>query len=165
MSAKRFIFAEAALADELGLPQKNLRAVRTGELTRGEHWQHVANEVRYSEDGRARLFGALNLAPPAGYLAPKNPAEPPPAGSNGTGPAAAAAAAAPPRHGDVRELVCIRLFPLNKRILAAKLGGLEVRVRVADNRNITLGMALRCRLIGGDLWELARPLPRWRGKW
>lgn len=156
MSANRFVLTEAALSIELGLPQKNLRSVRGAQLTRGQHWQHVANEVRYSAEGRAALLTALNVAEPVKDLAPKkSPEEASPIPP----------ASIPPRPGDVRELVCVRTYPLNHRIVLARLGPQKVRVRLADSRNIIAGMSLTCRLLKGDLWELARKLPRWRAKW
>jgi hypothetical protein len=99
-----------------------------------------------------------DLAAPVGYSAPKKsaerPAQPRPP-----------ARVAPPRPGEVRELVCLRTYALNKRIVLAKFGAAEVRVRVRDSANLTAGLTMQCRFLSADLWELAQRLPRWRGKW
>lgn len=180
MTAANYPHAEHALAAELGLAQKDLRDVR-GDLERGADWQHVGKEVRYSATGRARLLEALKITPAAAPedSAPKNSAGPGPVPS--TPPATpvppelaaaraqllgvlhlAAAQAAP---ADVAELIVVRVYPLNRRIVLAARDGARVRVRVPNSKNLVPGMAMKCRHRDGDLWELAQRLPRWRGKW
>lgn len=99
------------------------------------------------------------LAQAAEKNAPAAPLPPEPA----TAPAPAVLA--PPQPGEERELQFVRSYPLNKRILLARLGALEVRVRVACSDNFRTGMTLKARLVGADLWELAQRAPRWPGKW
>lgn len=156
-----FVHQERALAESLGLAQKDLRSVRTDELTRGTDWQTVRGEVCYSQTGHARLLALLKVSTsataPEAHSAPKNSAEPtPPPAETPPDPAPADAA--------VRPLECVRTFPLNRRIVQARCDGQLVRVRVRDSANFTTGMTMLCRLIDGDLWELAQRLPRWRGK-
>ena len=153
MIPSRFVHSEAALVKSLGLARKKISSLRGSGLVRGTDWANDGGEVRYSADGLARLLGLLGLEPsapaelpPAEDLAPKDPA---PSG----------AADAP------RELVCVRTYPLNRRIVQARDGELLLRVRVRDSAHITPGMTLSCSHVSADLWELATRLPRWKGKW
>ena len=166
-----FVHQERALAESLGLPQKDLRGVRTDELTVGVDWKNIRGEVCYSDAGRIRLLDALKISDVVAAVdsAPKNSFEPcaldlERAALLGvlSGRAALAPVLAP---GACRTLECVRIFPLNRRIVQARRDGQLVRVRVRDSINFIAGMAMPCRLIDGDLWELAQRLPRWKGKW
>lgn len=71
---------------------------------------------------------------------------------------------AAPGPGPVVELTVLRRV-LNPRILLATDGAGVLRVRVRDSANFMPGMRIPVRHIQGDLYELARPCPRSRGRW
>jgi hypothetical protein len=148
LNAPTFIHAEADLVAALGLARALVRDVRTEQLTRGTHWQHVAGAVRYSDEGRDRLHLILKAEPQKNLA--EIPAEP---------------GAEPAEPSGLRELVCLRTYTMNRRIVQAQLGEEIVRVRVKDSAKLTAGMVMRCTHVQADMWELAQPLPRWRGKW
>lgn len=182
-----FQHTERGLLASLGLAKKMVRDVRVAQLARGVDWQHLGNEVRYSDAGRAKLLAALHASPapvaattpPPDYSAPKNSPEPAatplaaavastpePAAEPGHAPAAEPV---PPvgtlQRADVHELVVVRLFARNRRIILARYQDREdARVRVKDSRKLRAGMTLRCSYIEGDLWEIAQRLPRWPGR-
>lgn len=148
MNASPFTHAEADLVAALGLARAVVRTVRSEQLTRGTHWHTIAGEVRYSDEGRTLLFSILKAEPQ------KNLAEirPDPG-------------AEPAEPGGPRELVCVRTYTMNRRIVQARLGDEIVRVRVKDSAKLIEGMTMRCSHVQADMWELVQPLPRWRGKW
>ena len=180
MSGDRFIHAEQDLADALGIPQKKLRVLRQDELDATRDWSHVGAQVRYSEEGRAKLLGLLKADLPSPHSAPnaaasraKNfvpvlalaPVEAP--GDGGVALAAhTLAVLTRPFPGDVEMLTCVKCYRPNIRKLEAKRAdGAIVLVRVRDNRNLRPGMAMKCRYGDGRIWELAQRLPRFPGKW
>lgn len=175
MSATLFLHAERDLAEALGIPQKKLRSVRQDDLTVDRDWATVGGEVRYSEDGRAALLAALKITPPAEHSAPKNsPGDVPPppraepdGGEHGFALAPGTLAALlRPAPGTPEDLVCVKCYAPNRRMLEAKRkNGDAVLVRVKDNRNLKPGMTMKCRFAEGRMWELAQRLPRWPGKW
>ena len=153
MKPSEFLHTEADLVRELALARKKIAALRADVLVRGVDWAHEGGEVRYSAFGREKLMALLKVP------APEDSAPNPP-------PPADLPADHPPRPGDVRDLVCVRTYPLNHRIIQARLGETLVRVRVRESAKFTPGMTgLRCRFVGADLWDLARPGPRAKGKW
>lgn len=164
MSEEPNQLGEAELSEQLGVNRAQLRTVRTTDLERGSDWNHVAGAIQYTKAGLEKVLRLLKISrpappapaapPPAEHSAPKNPPE---AGTP-------AAPPAPPAPGDVRELVMLQTFH-NPRIVLARLGDAEVRVRVKDSAKLIRGMKMKCRLLQGDLWSLAQPLPRRRGKW
>lgn len=158
---EQYVHAEADLTSELGLARADVREVRSTQLEREIDWKHVRGAVRYTASGWAKLRSLLKISvgatPAAPDLAPKNSDELAP-------PVPAAAAPPAPTAGEVRELVMVRTWR-NPRIVQARLGAVLVRVRVRDNAKLTVGMVMRCALVDADLWELAQPLPKRRGKW
>lgn len=152
--------AESDLADQSGLAHDALKATRAEILRRGTDWELVKGRVRYTHAAMSRTLTYLKICDEA------PPAELPPAGP------AAAAHSAPnppgkknPAVGDVRELTCTKRCAPNRRMVLATLEGAEQRVKVRDNNNLVAGMKMQCRLIQGNLWDLAQRLPRWRGRW
>lgn len=151
MSADPFIHGERELVASLGLSQKAVRAVRAEDLDRTVDWETIGGEVRYSDVGRSKLLGVLKISSEA--AAPAAPEDPAPA----------AAARAP---GALEDLVCVKCYKPNRRMLEARtVGGDVVLVRVKDNVNLLPGMTMPCRFEAGRIWTLARRLPRHRGKW
>lgn len=167
-----FKHAERVLVAELGLTQKQLRAIRADELTNGRDWSTVAGEVRYSDEGRSRLLAILKIssepsappAPPAAatppeHSAPKNSVEPVPAPSGPPPPVATL-------RGTVEALTVHKVYAPNRSIMEGRRAhGEIVLVRARDNRKFKRGMTMSCRFAQGRLWELNQPLPRYPGKW
>lgn len=151
--AQKFTYVERDLATEFGLAPSILKTARKG-LGRDIDWAVIRGFISYSEEGRARLMVALKITAKASEAA--DPVPPPPA------PAEEAPRAAEPV---VEELICLKRYPINRRIVEAKRGPEVVRVRLRDNVNMRPGMAMRCRQVDGTLWELVQKLPRWPGKW
>ncbi len=61
---------------------------------------------------------------------------------------------------------------LNRTLLVAYKPGTDpnnpnnlVSVRVRSNHNFLPHMKLRVRPVGGTIYDLVGPLPRWRGRW
>ena len=179
MTPSKFLHPEAALADTLGLPRKKISALRGSALVRGEHWQHTGGEVRYSDAGRALLLTGLGVtasAPAADSPPNTPPPAPPPADPPGAPPAVPPPTPPvgptpptpepPPKPGDEANLEVIRTYPLNRRIVLARLAdGREACVRVRDSGHLLAGMTMRCRFVAAGRWDLAQRLPRWKGKW
>jgi hypothetical protein len=127
--------------------------------------EHIGAQLAHTLTHSAPKNSSEPASPPV-PLAPPGPSAP------GGQPAAVTPAASPtppdlgpPRPGDQRELVCVRTYPLNRRIVLATLGTAEVRVRLRDSANLRPGMRLTCRFLQADLWELATRCPRFPGKW
>jgi hypothetical protein len=176
MTPSKFAHSESALVSSLGLPRKKISALRGSALVRGVDWAHTAGEVRYSDAGRAKLHELLAIPAPAVAedLAPKDPTSPPFYGVLNSAEDLATALAPlppddppdhPPRPGEIRVLVCVRTYPLNRRVVQARLGETLVRVRMRTSEHFVPAMELKARFVGADLWELAQRLPRWKGKW
>lgn len=153
--------AESDLADQSGLAHDALKATRAEILRRGTDWELVKGRVRYTQAAMSRTLSYLKICDEAPA------AEPPP-----PGPAAAAHSAPNPAGqkitaaaGELRELVVTKRCAPNRRMVLATLEGAEQRVKVRDNINLIAGMKMQCRLIQGNLWDLAQRLPRWRGRW
>lgn len=181
MSPPLFTHPERDLATRFGLPLEKIRGVRAAGCVRGTDWQREANEIRYSEVGLAKLTAALGLA--TGSAAATDPE--PDAGPAAlcqvlTARAVAINAAAMAQKnsapnatecaltaGAEHELVVVRTYALNRRIVLAKLklGNQPARVRVRDSGKLTPGMIMRCVFVELDLWNLNQRLPRHRGRW
>lgn len=176
MTGDHYPHQERELAAAAGLSQDDLKKIRRRLLTRGRDFDTVGGFVCYTAAAAVAIWHEVGLdlagAPRPADSATNNPPEekisaadeaPSPAAE--PAPPSAAAEAVPPAAGDLRELVCVKRFFPNTRLLGATYLGQTVRVKVRDNKNFVAGMKLQCRLEQGDLWVLAQRLPRWRGKW
>lgn len=67
--------------------------------------------------------------------------------------------------GDVLEAIVTFPRYKNVRIVGAAIEGAAIRIRVRNSRHFVKGMKAPVRCIDGDLFELTRPCPRWRGRW
>lgn len=154
-----FVYTERDLADKIGITAKAARELRRDLLEQDIDWQRNTTGIFYSPSGVARVLAALKISvdaavfllrqgpPPAQKIAPDSRVEAKDAAAYG-------------------EAVCLRTYPLNARIVLARLGESDVRIRVADSKNFVSGMILPIRRIeGSELWELTRKAPRFRGKW
>lgn len=174
MSPDTFTHVERVLVGELGLTQKQLRSIRADELVNGLDWSSVSGEVRYSDEGRAKLFFILKIS------AEPPPLPPPPAPSADPAPEHSAPkksgdSAAPPAgplppvatlRGTIETLTVHKVYAPNRSIIEGRRDCSEiVLVRVRDNRKFRRGMAMSCRFAQGNLWELNQPMPRYYGKW
>lgn len=186
MNGSTFTHGERSVSDRLGLDLKKLRAVRSASLTRGADWQQVAGEVRYSESGLDRISASLGATPPE-YSAPKKLPDSAPAElatprtalvtlldhrlanlvTCGTTCTSARREPPPanPEPGALHELLVLRVYTRNHRIVLAQFGDQEARIRVRDNSKLAPGMTVQCSYVERDLWDIAQRLPRWKGKW
>lgn len=155
-----FTHFESVLASRMGVNRQILREKRKA-ATEGEHWSWVGgNRVCWSEAGLVWLENALR--------APRNDrgVDPSPESSTaGNEQDAHAALAKPAQKTAVRQFSVVRTFLSNPRLLLATDGLNMVRVRVRNSAGFVKDMLIPCRPVHDDVWELARPCPRWRGKW
>lgn len=174
MNPDLFPHAERVLVAELGVQQKQLRAIRADELTNGRDWSSVSGEVRYSDAGRLRVYAVLKISaepsappepprapavPPVEHSAPKNSVEPAPPPADPRPPVATL-------RGTVETITVHKVYAPNRSILEGKRTCDEiVLIRVRDNRKFKRGMTMSCRFAQGRLWELNQPLPRFPGRW
>ena len=141
---------ESELAKRLGISRDSVAGHRKRALTRGEDWRKAGRVIVYTESGAERLIKLV------GVTIPPDEKKSPTAPSNG--------------HSE-EELTFIQgNFP-NRRIIKAKRkSGELVMVRVRSSKNFRPNdhrgepMTLPARQESG-MWVLARPLPRWPGKW
>jgi hypothetical protein len=166
---------EANLPAMLGINRDGLRNLRT-KLTEGEDWILKKKRVRYSNAGVDRLRGLLNLPIPTPATATE--ADDVTADANvpvSKKTAPAANAAQPDGNAEVVTLHVWQTVK-NPRILEAYLPGTDpkfrkniVRVKVRDSKNFMRfvhekPMELKARHLNADLYELATPCPRYRGR-
>jgi len=177
-----FTHFESVLASRMGVNRQILREKRKA-ATEGEHWSWVGgNRVCWSEAGLVWLENALRAprndrgvdpSPESSTAgneqgAPRNDrgVDPSPESSTaGNEQDAHAALAKPAQKTAVRQFSVVRTFLSNPRLLLATDGLNMVRVRVRNSAGFVKDMLIPCRPVHDDVWELARPCPRWRGKW
>lgn len=157
MSDSVFIHAEAALVETLGLSRKEVRAIRTAELSDGVDWKHEGGQIRYSDGGRERLLDLLKIS--AQSTPPAEPSDAEAAEPDVVLSPVAPDPRAPAKPNEEHELLITKKF-LNRGIVQAKHGAAFVRVRVKDSRTLHPGTFIRCQLIEGDLWRMTQRLPR-----
>lgn len=147
---------ESALPGKLGVKNRaHLRTLRAG-LLPGIDFAFVKKRVAYSHSGLEKLRAALTLPPEK--TAPE---------ANGT-------------HSEpLPEPVTLCVWKcqlINKKLILAYPADQEprpeniVRVRVKTAEKFMRfvngkPMELKARLVQGDLYELATPCPRWKGRW
>lgn len=161
MDLNHFSIPEADLPGMLGIGRDELRGLRQ-HLADGVDWAFLKKQVRYTPDGVNRLRSILKLPlEPVASIAE----EPGLDDSKKTAPA--------------EELVTLLVWQRvrNSRILEAYLPGSDpahrhniLRVRVRDSKNFVRmvngkPMELKARHLNADLYELATPCPRWKGRW
>jgi hypothetical protein len=155
-----FTASEKNLVSLLGVPRAELRRLRM-ELIEGEDWTMAGNTVRYSESGIKKTRAALEL--PQEAASNKIPVNQPAMSAEAAdGPVPIESA---PIKNPAEKTFRVRQTVANHKILLATDGVSQIRVRVHSSVNFLPGMAIPCRHIKDDLWELARRCPRWRGRW
>lgn len=154
------IFIESRLAELTGVIQERWAKVRV-KLRRGEDWDLVGNQVRYSAAGLDAALVRLGLAKKtaAGALE----------GLDGLEVAALRAEAVAPAASEAEqdlEVAVVRRFPMNPHLLECTLKGALILVRVRSQEHFLKGMEVPVRLpAGANVWELGRKAPRFQGRW
>lgn len=143
--------AEQRLADVLGVKVACLRSARKARLERGVDWDLSDRRVVYAAKAIPALLEVLGLAdktPPLDELT---------------------RASADPPAPDMVELIYDEAACRNWRnphLLAGRTTeGAVCRVEVRERVNFRDGMILPCQHVEADLYRLARPGPRWPGRW
>lgn len=141
---------EAELSKKLGINRESVAARRKRFLTRSEDWYKAGRTIVYSKIGAERLIKTVGVSLPVKEEK----------------------ALTAPSNGHSEEMLTFIQggFP-NRRIIKAKRkNGELVMVRVKSSENFTSKdhrgepMTFPARQEGG-IWAIARPTPRWRGKW
>ena len=179
-SQKGFPHRESNLAEQLGVSRGTLRDLRGTLLTEDHDWKTLKKRTCLSDAAVRKLDDHLN---PLKNGAPAfvQDAQPPPLPAPASADAASASAATPgpipeglveAKNGTEVFLVVYRANFRNHRLIEAHLPGADPleqaniqRVRVGSSANFIKGMVIPCRHLEADYWELARPCPRWRGRW
>jgi len=146
------MITERQLSEELGVSRQ---VVRNARRALGLEFAAAKNSTVLAQDEADAVRGYVGC-PPADKNAPPTGQEP-----GVTVVDDQVSAAAP---GQVIALRCLRRV-LNPHILLATDGVAVMRVRVRHSENFMPGMSLPVRHIQGDLYELARPCPRSKGRW
>lgn len=147
-----FVHGELELAEATGVSVKVLQRTRVKFLKQGEHWDLQAMRVAYTKNGCALVLEKISGRPldEPGLAAAlkKSRLETEPAGP------------APVR-------ACITKFYPNPWLMQVKLAGGElVNVRVKETKNLKRGMDVPLRWNErACVYELARRLPRYPGRW
>lgn len=149
--------SEADFAEQAGAPRDLVRQIRQKDLREGEDWLRQGRDVYLTPGGAVKLMGLLI----------------PPHVSKASGSASQQAEAVKigdqltPIEQTSPDAVTLRVRHVvkNPRMILATDGQAVLRVRVADSKNFLPGMAIRCRHIQADLYELATACPRSRGRW
>ena len=140
---------EGTLARQLGVTRIRLRTLRTSLplLLRDDY---IEKPMRYSDAGEKKLCAAFNLPWPTPIQEVSLPLE---------------------KEQPLIELVARRI-PANTAIVLCDPIEPDfgqdrrlVRVKVRSSKNFIPGMRLPVRHLQDDLYELARPCPRWKGIW
>ncbi|MBM4165239.1 MAG: hypothetical protein FJ222_12485 [Lentisphaerae bacterium] len=160
-----YVHVEREVAEKLGLSRATIRAVREKVLVRGRDYDLEGGAVKYTDAGLQRVeleVGAKTAAPST----TPSPAENRRGGEGQDSPPPASKAPEGTLRDDFspQEAVVVRGFR-NLRLIQAEIAGRLVRVRVRNSVNFVKGMRIPVRLLNGDLYELARRCPRWRGRW
>jgi len=179
-SQKGFPHRESNLAESFGVSRGTLRDLRGTLLTEDQDWKTLKKRTCLSDDAVRKLDEHLNSLK-NGAPAFVQDAQPPPLPAPTSADAASPNAATPgpsveslveAKNGAEVFLVVHRANFRNPRLIEAHLPGADPldhaniqRVRVGSSANFIRGMVIPCRHLELDYWELARPCPRWKGRW
>lgn len=152
--ARKFAYAEAKLADTIGVSRTDLRTFRNKSLKRGEDWRKqrkgsYGHWVLFSEEAVKAITEHFGIQ---GAKLDTARIEPPP--SNGTAPQAE------------MPLVKVSAICLNvRRINAVDERGKVFEVLVGNNEVWAIGNPLRVKVseVNKMFWECAHKPPRYRG--
>jgi hypothetical protein len=152
-----FRHGEALLAEVTGLSQKAISAARDTATKRGVHWEMAGRNVAYNAAGVVLVLQVLS-----GLTMDEE-------GNLGGQPVSVIMdnTLLPELRQKAPDTIEGRAhrFYLNRFLLGVALeSGEVVNVRVKSTENFKQGMAVPLRKTNGT-YTLARPLPRWPGKW
>lgn len=152
-----FIHAEGVIAQILGISRHDCKNIREKNLKRGDDWNFVNKEIKYSNDAVRRLLQLLEVSGDVERNVKEKLNLVPKGGKDA--------------EVDYRELVVERTCKNSKIVLVrmeqedGTLGEEILRVRVQDSKNFVKGMRMKCYHIQSDLWEFIGRCPRARGRW
>ena len=143
---------ESELSKKIGVSRSVIKGHRNRLLKHGEHWQKKGRANVYSEEGASLIMEAAGVpTPPDEIKAIVDDSE--------------------AKKGDAEELTYVHAKFANTRVIKARRESGEVVIvrvktsenfRPADHRGNPMTFPARCE---GGVWVIARPLPRWAGKW
>lgn len=173
---KGFPHWETRLAAQLGISRPTIRDLRASFLIPEEDWKISKKRCVFSVAGAQKLKNHLS-ASKNGVNAPDHVTLAPPPARIAAGADNVAALPILEDLADAKNdrptfLQVYRANFLNPRLVEAHRPGTDPleraniqRVRVGSSANFITGMMIPCRHLELDYWELARPCPRWRGRW
>lgn len=145
---------EKQMAVALGIPLRSLREIRKKMLAEKD-WRREGRAVVLNPAGIKKLEEMLELKKKAGEPANEDAVKPQRKGEGkGLG-----------LEGEELTGRVAKIWHSKARVLGVEIAGELLKVRVRTCEKFLLGMEIPIRKIGPDMWELARALPRWRGKW
>jgi len=143
--------SESELSKKLGITRESIAGHRKRNLNKGKDWRKAGRVIVYTQEGAERLMdvvGCVISTDEKETLTEQNKSK------------------------NEEILTFIQGGFPNKRIIKAKRKNGElvmVRVKTSENFRPTdhLGnpMTFPADLDGGNVWNIARSLPRWPGKW
>jgi len=143
---------EDQLAKKIGISRTALKGHRNRILDKDIHWKKAGRVIIYSEEGVSRLMDEVGVHTPKDELK-------------------ATLREVSAKEGDTEELVFVRGGFANDRVIIAKrVNGELVTVRVRTSKNFrpadAKGQTMKFPAKReGSVWMIARPIPRWPGKW
>jgi len=172
-----FAYSETRVADKMGIARATVRTARLTALVEGDDWRMDHHEVIYCAEGVQALLKALGVRIPkkrartAGGMTLEKLLR----NSLAEMPAAPAPTTQAVLWRPLDQVLVVRRLTKNRRILLAEATDAALapkgvryrgegigllRVQVRDNRRFSVGMAIPCRHVQADLWEMTGPLPR-----
>ncbi|QYY35298.1 hypothetical protein [Ruficoccus sp. ZRK36] len=162
---------EVVLAERLGLPRSQLKALRDNETLKSPaHWHLEHSHIVYTTAGVEALQEALKIGEPSPAPTAEDPAE---ATASHNEPVKEARRQWLSTHvlmaeETLTELIVTKVYPRNPRCLQARLDGdpHPHTVRVRDNRNFVPGMKLMAvKGPTSGVWNHRGRCPRRKGHW
>ena len=150
-----------------------MKDLRARLLVRGEDYDLEGGLIAYTEEARQRVetevLGSAQSAATLTQAAAPLPSEGAAEGGDSSPTPVDTPEGLPgdelPRSEGVQSAVVVKAYAKNRRLLAVTIADTAMRVRVKNNQNFVKGMVIPVRHVNGDLYELARRCPRWRGRW
>lgn len=153
----RFVVWQQQIATELGRPLRELVTLRTKLLVRGVDWDYAGQRASYTVEAAEFMKRVVLDQPRAQNVALQRLDE------------HAFADRAIRKQQAVTILVCFKADYANSKIISAHKEGAtpapDKFIQVQSNRHFRKGMKVPARHISANTFELARPCPRFPGKW
>lgn len=150
MDTATFVHEEADVAERMGIDRALLKKTRSEGLERGVDWDVQDRRVRYSPDGLKKAAAVLGIPTmdQAEIVAGRGACE-----------------ATDEKNGDGTVQVRFVRGYRSVHLCQGELDGRPVTVRLRDWKKLRLGMVMPCRKVSDGFFELARPCPRYQGRW